>query len=118
MARNIVKTYHTMQGKPIDMDKLRQKNELVPAVGNVKVNARGDELGPGGKIIRTREQILKEYYETADSIPNETPIKRTTTPVVPEEVVQPKIRTTEKEEWVEDEDGNFVEKKTTRSKSK
>ena len=41
-----------MQGKAIDMDLLRQRNELTPAVGNVRVNARGDELGPGGKIIK------------------------------------------------------------------
>ena len=27
------KTYKTMQGKPIDMDLLRKRNELTPAVG-------------------------------------------------------------------------------------
>lgn len=64
------KTYRTMQGREIDMEKLRAQNELMPAVGNVKVNARGDELGPGGKIIRTREQIMAEYY---DANPNATP---------------------------------------------
>jgi hypothetical protein len=53
----------SMQGKEIDMDKLMRQNELMPAVGNVKVNARGDELGPGGKIVRKREDILAEYYE-------------------------------------------------------
>jgi len=57
------RTYRTMQGKAIDMDKLRSQNELTPAVGNMKVNARGDEIGPGGKIIRTREQIVSSYYE-------------------------------------------------------
>ena len=62
------KTYRTMQGREIDMEKLRAQNELMPAVGNVKVN--GDELGPGGKIIRTREQIMAEYY---DANPNATP---------------------------------------------
>lgn len=57
------KTYRTMQGKEIDMEKLALVNELTPAVGNVRVNARGDELGPGGKIIRKREEIVAEYYE-------------------------------------------------------
>ena len=57
------RTYRTMQGKAIDMDKLRSQNELTPAVGNMKVNARGDEIGPGGKIVRTREQIVSSYYE-------------------------------------------------------
>ena len=56
-----------MQGKPIDMDLLRQRNELTPAVGNVRVNARGDELGPGGKIIKKREEVLRDYYE--DNVP-------------------------------------------------
>ena len=40
------KVYKTMQGKILDMDPLRKRNELTPAVGNAKVNARGDELGP------------------------------------------------------------------------
>lgn len=57
------KTYRTLQGKEIDMEKLSLKNETAPAVGNMKVNARGDELGPGGKIVRTREEILADYYK-------------------------------------------------------
>jgi len=57
------KTYTSMQGKQIDMEKLNLVNELTPAIGNMKVNARGDELGPGGKIVRTREQILQDYYQ-------------------------------------------------------
>lgn len=55
--------HRTMQGKIIDMDKLMQRNELTPAVGNAKMNARGDKLGPGGKIIKTREEVVAEYYE-------------------------------------------------------
>ena len=52
-----------MLGKEVDMDALLAKNETAPAVGNVKINARGDELGPGGEIIRMREDIVNEYYE-------------------------------------------------------
>jgi hypothetical protein len=57
------KLYTSLQGKQIDMEKLGLKNETTPAVGNVRMNARGDELGPGGKIVKTREQILSDYYE-------------------------------------------------------
>jgi hypothetical protein len=64
------RTSRTMQGRQIDMDKLRSQNELTPAVGNMKVNARGDEIGPGGKILRTREQIVSTYY---DNNPKATP---------------------------------------------
>jgi hypothetical protein len=57
------RVYTSMQGKQIDMEKLQLRNELAPAIGNMKVNARGDELGAGGKIVRTREQILQDYYK-------------------------------------------------------
>lgn len=57
------KIYKTMQGADVDMEKLMSQNELMPAIGNVKVNARGDELGPGGKIIKKREDVMAEYYE-------------------------------------------------------
>ena len=52
--------HRSMQGKVVDMNKLVMQNEMTVAVGNVKVNARGDELGPGGKIIRKREEIVRE----------------------------------------------------------
>ena len=56
------KDYTTMQGKNVDMDLLRKTNELTPAVGNARVNARGDELGPGGQIVRKREKF-KDYVQ-------------------------------------------------------
>jgi hypothetical protein len=66
------KVYRTSNGRIVDMDLLRQKNELTPAVGNVKVNARGDELGPGGQIVRSREEILKDFYASAEAAAKET----------------------------------------------
>jgi hypothetical protein len=65
MSRRI---YRTAQGREIDMDQLLEQNETMPAIGNIKVNARGDELSPNGEIIRKREDILSEYYESP--IPN------------------------------------------------
>jgi hypothetical protein len=50
----------TARGKVIDMDRIRLANEQTIAVGNMKVNARGDQLGAGGKIIKTRQQIMQE----------------------------------------------------------
>lgn len=55
--------YRTMQGREIDLEKLMRQNELTTAVGNMKVNARGDQLGRGGKIVKKREEIVAEYYE-------------------------------------------------------
>lgn len=56
------KTYTSIRGKQIDMEKLSLVHEKTPAVGNMRVNARGDEIGAGGKIVRTREQVLQDYY--------------------------------------------------------
>jgi hypothetical protein len=41
----------TAQGKIIDMRALAAKNEHTRAVGNMKVNARGDEIDSTGKVI-------------------------------------------------------------------
>jgi len=65
--------HRSMQGKVVDMDKLMRQNELMPAIGNVRVNARGDELGPGGKIIKKREDAMAEYYQSNNKIIPDTP---------------------------------------------
>jgi hypothetical protein len=56
------KIYTSVRGKEIDMERLSLKHETEPAVGNARMNARGDELGTGGRIVKTREQILQDYY--------------------------------------------------------
>ena len=64
--------YRSMQGKEVDMAKLALQNETTVAIGNVRVNARGDELGPGGRIIKKREEVLKEYYQDhPQTVPDE-----------------------------------------------
>ena len=52
--------YQTSKGTVIDMNKLINKNELTPAVGNMKVNARGDKIGSGGQIIKPPAEIRKQ----------------------------------------------------------
>ena len=131
------KQHVSMQGKAIDMDLLRQKNELTPAVGNVRVNARGDELGPGGKIVRKREEVMADYYrDHPDAVPDEVPgrgvnvVEKEATVVPKKATTKAKVSKTTKvkeaepvkvktedqpydrsgEDWVEDDDGNFVKK--------
>ena len=60
-------THRSMRGKVVDMEKLTKSHELIPAVGNMRVNARGDQLGEGGKIIKKREEIVAEYYKDTTS---------------------------------------------------
>ena len=50
------KMYRTMQGRMVDIEKLRGANESTKAVGNMNVNARGDVLGPGGKIVKKKRK--------------------------------------------------------------
>ncbi|NBP57756.1 hypothetical protein EBU71_14720 [bacterium] len=57
------KIYTSAQGKLVDMEKLRNQNETSIAVGNARINARGDEIGPGGKIVKKREDIQDDYYK-------------------------------------------------------
>ena len=115
------KVYKTMQGKTVDMDLLRQRNELTQAVGNAKVNARGDELGPGGKIIRKKEEVLRDYYNNSSSMADEVAIKRTAVKEDVQEELAPAVQSEVKkdEDWVEDTEGNFVrnEKKSKTRKS-
>ena len=74
-------TVRSMQGRPVDMEKLMGQNELMPAIGNVRVNARGDELGPGGTIIRKREEVIAEYYENNPNVSPEKKIEPVTTKI-------------------------------------
>lgn len=62
------KTYRSMQGKEIDIDKLRIRNETTLAVGNAKMNARGDELGPNGTIIKKREDASTQYHTDSSDL--------------------------------------------------
>jgi len=129
------KQHRSMRGKQVDMDLLRKRNELTPAVGNARVNARGDELGPGGQIVKKREDVVAEHYAgtgvaveasgrtntlVADVVaptPQAAPVKKTVTRTKKEEVViDAPITAAEQEmlddadDWVEDDTGNFVRK--------
>ena len=60
--------YRTAHGKMLDIDKLRLVNEKTIAVGNMKVNARGDQLGQGGEIIATRNQVMNQQYKIQGTV--------------------------------------------------
>jgi hypothetical protein len=74
--------YRTARGKQVDMNKLINQNELTIAVGNAKVNARGDKLGANGEVVKTREEILKERDASLNQ------------PIVPNQI---NVRTSEKD---------------------
>lgn len=81
--------YRTAQGKEIDLNKLINQNELTLAVGNKKVNARGDLIGPGGTIIKKQDDVMNGVH-IPDQIRTqvEQPEKNTS-----EEIDEPKTKT-------------------------
>ena len=73
--------YRSMQGRMIDIEKLRTTNEDVRAVGNMNVNARGDVLGGGGKVATSKAQVIQKYYEAPKGRVDDTPTRARPVPV-------------------------------------
>ena len=53
----------TNRGQTIDMAGLVLQNETAVAVGNMKVNARGDQLDAEGNIVKTKTEQAQAYYQ-------------------------------------------------------
>ena len=71
MAPKRGKTYRTSSGQQVDFGALLLNNETVPALGNMNVNARGDEIAPDGTITKSREDIMREYNELNTMVPED-----------------------------------------------
>jgi hypothetical protein len=65
--------YKTAHGKTIDIEKLRLMNEKTIAVGNMKVNARGDQLGQGGQIVASRNELMNQQYKIQGTVVSGAP---------------------------------------------
>lgn len=99
----------TAQGKMLDMEALMAEHEDSVAVGNAKMNARGDKLGPGGKVIETVQEAAADYYEDnpkavkTQSIKDDLPsIQADITPTQTGDI--PQMQKQEFDEWVDPED--------------
>ena len=55
--------YRSANGKTVDMGALRLKNEKTRAVGNMKVNARGDMINDKNQVILSRNQQVGKQYQ-------------------------------------------------------
>jgi hypothetical protein len=85
------RVYTSANGRRINIDAIIAQNESTIAVGNMKVNARGDQLGPGGKVELTRDKVMQDHYKM-------------NTPLAVDEPPQPRKREVKKDlvdEWVE-----------------
>lgn len=67
--------YRSARGKAIDMGALRLKNEKTRAVGNMKVNARGDQVDDENRVIKKKTQQVTQQYknQSAPRAPDTTP---------------------------------------------
>jgi hypothetical protein len=63
------KVYKSAQGKSVDLGTIMLQNEHVRAVGNMKVNARGDKLDSNNRVIETKaRQIQKQNDRTTTNV--------------------------------------------------
>jgi hypothetical protein len=56
------KVYRSAQGKIVDLGALLLQNENTRAVGNMRVNARGDVLDSNNKSVASRNQQVNRQY--------------------------------------------------------
>jgi hypothetical protein len=93
--------YRTALGRTLDMSVLAAKNEKVRAVGNMKVNARGDTIDSNGRIITPVTQKVGENY--ANTVKNKSaqvkqkPTQQPTQPRVTRPVVKEELTAQERE---------------------
>lgn len=97
------RVYTTANGKRVSLDAIISQNESTIAVGNMKVNARGDQLGPGGKIEATRDKVMAEHYKI------NTPIATDSPPVSHKKVIKKDLV----DDWIEPQIEDMPEPDTT-----
>jgi hypothetical protein len=61
--------HRSANGKAVDMGSLRLRNENVRAVGNMKVNARGDLVDDKNQVITAKNQQVNQNYNHQVSNP-------------------------------------------------
>lgn len=102
----------TAQGKILDMEALSAEHQDVIAVGNAKMNARGDRLGPGGKIIETVQEAAAAYYEENPKAVKTQSIKDALPSIQPDvgksETNVPEMQKQEFDDWVDPEDTDMT----------
>ena len=90
----------TNKGVIIDMEALLAQNSDEPAMGNMKVNAKGDVLGKNGEIIQTAEDRARAYYtENPKSSTAKSTLKgaQPDQPAQTESEMEPEVKTAEAE---------------------
>ena len=69
------KIYRSAQGKSVDLGTIMLQNEHVRAVGNMKVNARGDKLDSNNQVIDPKPQQIQRHNDRTSSAVSTAPIQ-------------------------------------------
>lgn len=72
------KVYKSAMGKPVDIGALMLQNEQVRAVGNMNVNARGDALDSGNRVIEQKNRQVQRHYRKQGTNVSNTPVAKST----------------------------------------
>jgi hypothetical protein len=83
------KVYRTAQGKMVDLGSLQLRNETVRAVGNMKVNARGDLIDSNNRAINSRNQQVDRQYRRQTSNVSNTPVQHSRTEAAAADIPTP-----------------------------
>jgi hypothetical protein len=57
--------HKTSKGREFNMSAFAGERGSVTAVGNAPRNARGDLLGPGGKIVASAQEIANRFHDAS-----------------------------------------------------
>lgn len=104
-------------GKPVDMAAIRSKNENVRAVGNMRVNARGDQIDSNNKVVAPAGQRVNRVYSRTTANPTAVAERKqpvdNTTPVSATPAIQPPVEqysepSTEELDMFNDLDADFI----------
>lgn len=61
MAGHFRKQHRSMRGEIVDFSALSVRNEQQIALGNARMNAKGDKIDDNGIVLKTQEQINAEW---------------------------------------------------------
>lgn len=63
----MARKHFTALGEQIDMGALVARHSNTVAIGNARMNARGDRLGENGTVLKTQEQIEAEWNRVREA---------------------------------------------------
>lgn len=100
------------RGVTIDMDSMRRENEKSVAVGNMSVNAKGDQI-QGGMVTKTADQIARENHRIQSAIVKtglKGPIPAAPTPILeaPKKAAPKPVKPTIKTKELEMPNGDII----------